>query len=70
VLTGYDAFRLDHQAAHRRMVALGIPHIYRDGPLRKHGWHSGWLPNAVDLLLADDPAGTASSPEGMGSERT
>ncbi len=50
VLTGYDAFRAQHVATHERMVALGIPHVYRDGPWRKHHWQSGWLSEAVELL--------------------
>ncbi len=50
VLTGYDAFRDQHVATHARMLALGIPHVYRDGPRRKHHWQSGWLGEAVELL--------------------
>jgi len=46
-LLGYDNFRQHHVAAHERMDALKIPHIYRDGPKRKHHWQSGWLPEAV-----------------------
>ncbi len=51
VLTGYDNFRSHHVETHKRLVALGIPHTYRDGPRRDHHWHSGWLPEAVDLLM-------------------
>lgn len=51
VLTGYDNFRSHHVETHARLVALGIPHAYRDGPRREHQWHSGWLPEAVALLL-------------------
>ena len=50
VLTGYDNFRSHHLAAHRRMDELGISHVWRDGPKRKHHWNSGWLAEAVDLL--------------------
>ena len=35
------------------MLELKIPHAYRDGPQRKHDWHSGWLPEAVHFLAAD-----------------
>ena len=50
ILTGYDNFRSHHLAAHRRMDELGISHVWRDGPNRKHHFNSGWLAEAVDLL--------------------
>ncbi|MCR4411636.1 MAG: alpha/beta hydrolase-fold protein [Thermoguttaceae bacterium] len=52
VLLGYGNFREAHVAAHRQMTALNIPHVYRDGPQRKHDWHSGWLAEAVAALMA------------------
>lgn len=51
ILTGYGNFRQHHQQAHDLMKKLGIPHEYRDGPQRKHDWHSGWVEEAVELLL-------------------
>jgi hypothetical protein len=54
VLTGYGNFREHHVRIHERLVAQRIPHVYRDGPRREHGWHSGWLPEAVDLLVGKD----------------
>ncbi|MHC4402860.1 MAG: alpha/beta hydrolase-fold protein [Planctomycetota bacterium] len=54
VLSGFGNFREHHVRAHRRMLQLKIPHVYRDGPRRKHDWHSGWLPEAVELLLGDE----------------
>ncbi|NLS92207.1 MAG: hypothetical protein GXX96_08515 [Planctomycetaceae bacterium] len=51
---GYGNFREHHQAAHRLMEELGIRQTYRDGPQREHSWHSGWLPEAVEMLLADE----------------
>ena len=36
---------------HALLDELKIPHEYRDGPLRKHDWHSGWVSEAVELLL-------------------
>jgi len=51
VLTGYDNFRHHHQQAHTLLDELKIPHDYRDGPARKHDWHSGWVSEAVELLL-------------------
>ena len=50
VLTGYGNFRDQQQAAHRQMTSLEIPHVWRDGPQRKHDWHSGWVAEAVGLL--------------------
>ena len=48
---GYFAFRDDHEAAERRMQELGIHRLYRDGPRRAHTWSSGWLPEAVEMLV-------------------
>lgn len=48
---GYGNFREHHQSAHRLMDDLGIPHTYRDGPNREHSWHSGWLSEAVEMLV-------------------
>ena len=50
---GYGNFREHHEAAHRLMEELGVRHIYRDGPKREHSWHSGWLPEAVEMLMVD-----------------
>ena len=33
------------------MSELKIPHLYKDGPQRKHDWHSGWVSEAVELLM-------------------
>lgn len=51
ILTGYGSFREHHQKAHALLDELKIPHEYRDGPERKHDWHSGWLPEAVGILI-------------------
>ncbi len=51
ILTGYANFRQHHQQAHEWMAKLGVLHDYRDGPERKHDWHSGWMEEAVQLLL-------------------
>ena len=42
VLTGFDNFRSQHETAHRQLEEWRVPHIYRDGPQRKHVWNSGW----------------------------
>jgi hypothetical protein len=55
VLTGYDNFRSHHVAAHAKLVEWKIPHVYRDGPQRKHVWNSGWIEEAVELLAAESP---------------
>ncbi|MCO6457253.1 MAG: hypothetical protein J5I93_18300 [Pirellulaceae bacterium] len=52
ILTGYGNFRQHHQQAHRLLSDLRIPHLHRDGPARKHDWHSGWVEEAAELLLA------------------
>jgi len=51
-LFGYGGFRKDHQTAHEEMIRLKVPHEYRDGPARKHDWHSGWVAEAVQFLAA------------------
>ncbi len=51
ILTGYGGFREQHVKAHELMDKLKIAHEYRDGPTRKHDWHSGWVSEAVELLL-------------------
>ena len=33
------------------MTKLKIEHDYRDGPARKHDWHSGWVAEAAELLF-------------------
>ncbi|CAN5566380.1 hypothetical protein BH11PLA2_BH11PLA2_05150 [soil metagenome] len=55
LLLGYGNSRAEHEVAHALMDKLKIAHEYRDGPARKHDWHSGWVQEAVELLL-DKPA--------------
>lgn len=52
ILLGHGNFRAEHVRAHALMDRLKVAHEYRDGPARKHDWHSGWVKEAVDLLLA------------------
>ncbi len=57
VLTGYYAsFRSHHVEMHGILEDLRIPHEYRDGPKRRHHWESGWLDEAVSLLVNGTPA--------------
>jgi enterochelin esterase-like enzyme len=51
ILLGYGNFRAEHEAAHALMDKLKVAHEYRDGPARKHDWHSGWVKEAVELLV-------------------
>lgn len=53
ILTGYDSFQSHHRMAHSLLQELKIPHEYRDGPKRTHDWHSGWVPEAVELLFQE-----------------
>jgi S-formylglutathione hydrolase FrmB len=52
ILLGYGNFRDQHEEVHALMQKLQIDHDYRDGPARKHDWDSGWVAEAVELLLA------------------
>lgn len=53
ILLGYGNFRRDHEQIHAQLDDLGIAHVYHDGPQRKHDWHSGWVSEAAELLLAN-----------------
>ncbi len=55
ILLGYGNFRQQHQETHALLQKFGIPHDYQDGPERKHDWHSGWVEEAVGLLLQHSP---------------
>lgn len=57
ILLGYGNFRVHHQQMHELMTRLKVPHAYEDGPSRKHNWDSGWLADAVKLLLAERKEG-------------
>ncbi len=54
ILTGYGNFRDEHVRVHELMKNLKISHVYIDGPQRKHDWHSGWVSEAVELLLQNE----------------
>ena len=53
-LLGYGKFRAHHEATHTQMLALKIPHVYADGPKRRHHWAGGWLAEAVEFLARED----------------
>lgn len=56
ILTGYGNFRGEHERTHGLLDELSVPHVYRDGPKRAHDWHSGWVAEALDLLVPKNPA--------------
>ncbi len=56
VLTGYGSFRQHHEEAHALLEELRIPHVYEDGPKRRHDWHSGWAVEAAVHLLSGTEA--------------
>jgi enterochelin esterase-like enzyme len=51
ILLGYGSFREHHKRVHELMDKLKIAHENRDGPARKHDWHSGWVKEAAELLF-------------------
>ena len=61
ILLGYGNFRDQHKKIHELMTDLKVTHEYRDGPERDHDWHSGWVDEAVKLLLVA-PSGNGLVP--------
>jgi S-formylglutathione hydrolase FrmB len=55
ILIGYDNFQAEHAQAHALLETLKIPHVYIEGPPRKHAWGSGWIPEAVENLVRSEP---------------
>lgn len=53
ILLGYGNFRAEHEQAHALMDRLKVAHEYQDGPARKHDWHSGWVKEAAERLVAE-----------------
>ncbi len=41
-------------SVHSLMTELEIPHKYLFEPKRKHRWDSGWIPQAIAFLMADE----------------
>jgi len=63
-LLGYGNFRDQTEAMHRKMLALGIPHVYDNATRRRHHWESGWFAGAVRRLmeLPGTPSGETRTP--------
>ena len=51
ILLGVGNFKADHEKIHLLMEGKKMPHVYTDGPVRKHDWHSGWVTEGVEDLL-------------------
>jgi hypothetical protein len=58
-ILGAGNFQKEHALTHQLLEKLTVPHRYRDGPVRKHAWGSGWLEEAVEFLL------TPAEPDGL-----
>lgn len=56
IVTGWAKFKPDVDQAHELCKTMGIQHVYRDGPRRKHEWNSGWFVEAAELLLSNPTA--------------
>jgi len=54
ILTGYGNFREHHLQFHQLVKENDIGCIYRDGPKRKHLWNSGWVEEAIELLMREE----------------
>jgi hypothetical protein len=61
ILMGYGNFRQQTEQAEALLTKLGIAHEYRAGPQRAHHWTSGWVPEAVELLVKEDVGAAAKS---------
>lgn len=52
ILAGANTFRGHHARVARQLRERNVPHVFVDGPRFGHSWRSGWLPGAVQLVLA------------------
>ena len=51
MLAGWDFYRDQTQQARHLLRDLNIPHVYRDGPQRRHGWNSGWMAELAGWIV-------------------
>jgi hypothetical protein len=55
----YRVTKLLEEQAGKRLAVLGYGNFrdeHKDGPQRKHDWHSGWVAEAVEFLAATPEA--------------
>lgn len=52
ILAGSNMFSADHALVDRQLQRRGVPHVFVNGPRYGHAWGTGWLPGAVQRLLA------------------
>lgn len=57
IMIGYDVYRDHNRLVHENLERLQVPHVYSDGPPRKHRWDSGWVEQAVHFLVSSKPDG-------------
>lgn len=51
ILTGYGNFAQPMEEAHRLLEELEVPHEYDNAAHREHRWDTGWVEQAVGLLV-------------------
>jgi len=52
LLAGGDLFLPDLEAARRKLLETGVPHLYRDDLRHPHRWDGGWLEEVFRLTLS------------------
>ena len=55
MLIGQGNFQSEHMQMKAHLETLQIPHTWIEGSVREHSWHSGWLPEAIELLTKVSP---------------
>ena len=49
--SAWDVEALSGNTVLALMLGMEIRHEYADGPKRRHSWESGWVPEAVRMLV-------------------
>ncbi len=62
ILLGKGFLQKQHVQAHALMDKLKIAHEFHEGTERKHTWDSGWVPEAVALLLTTPKQASTRKP--------
>lgn len=55
IVLGYGNFQEPTRQAHELLTELRIPHEYRNEVHREHHWNTGWVEEAVELLITPSP---------------